>query len=85
VIAVAEPEGETCTAEGICEGVVGYAPQGEFGFGYDPVFYMPQQGRTMAQLPPEEKNRISHRARAAQAIRPVLERLVGRDHVSGKG
>jgi XTP/dITP diphosphohydrolase len=85
VIAVAEPGGETYTAEGICEGVIGYAPQGEFGFGYDPVFYMPQRGKTMAQLPPEEKNHVSHRARAAQAIRPVLERLSGGDHVSGKG
>jgi XTP/dITP diphosphohydrolase len=85
VIAVAEPEGETYTVDGVCEGVIAYSPEGEFGFGYDPVFYMPERGRTMAQLPPEEKNLVSHRARAAQAIRPVLEGLIGRDHVSGQG
>jgi XTP/dITP diphosphohydrolase len=85
VIAVAEPKGGTYTAEGVCEGEIGFGPQGDFGFGYDPVFWLRGRGRTMAQLPPEEKNRISHRARAAQAMRPVLERLVGRDHVSGQG
>jgi XTP/dITP diphosphohydrolase len=85
VIAVAEPEGETYTVDGVCEGVIAYSPEGEFGFGYDPVFYMPERGKTMAQLPPEEKNLVSHRARAAQAIRPVLESLIGRDHVSGQG
>ena len=85
VIAVAEPGGGTYTAEGVCEGEIAFGPQGDLGFGYDPVFLLFERERTMAQLPPEEKNRISHRARAAQAIRPVLERLVGRDHVSGKG
>jgi XTP/dITP diphosphohydrolase len=85
VIAVAEPGGETYTAEGVCEGEIAFGPQGDFGFGYDPVFLLRGSGRTMAQLPPEEKNGISHRARAAQAMRPVLERLVGRDHVSGQG
>jgi XTP/dITP diphosphohydrolase len=81
VIAVAEPGGETYTAEGVCEGEIAFGPQGDFGFGYDPVFLLRGSGRTMAQLPPEEKNGISHRARAAQAMRPVLGRLVGRDHV----
>jgi XTP/dITP diphosphohydrolase len=85
VIAVAEPEGQTYTVDGVCEGVIAYSPEGEFGFGYDPVFYMPERGKTMAQLPPEEKNQVSHRARAAHAIRPVLESLIGRDHVSGQG
>jgi XTP/dITP diphosphohydrolase len=85
VIAVAKPTGGTYTAEGICEGEIAFGPQGDFGFGYDPVFILRGLGRTMAQLPPGEKNRISHRARAAQAMRPVLERLVGRDHVPGQG
>jgi XTP/dITP diphosphohydrolase len=85
VIAVAEPGGGTYTAEGVCEGEIGFGPQGDFGFGYDPVFVLRGRGRTMAELPPEEKNRISHRARAAQAMRPTLERLVGRDHVPGEG
>jgi XTP/dITP diphosphohydrolase len=61
-------------AEGVCEGVIGFAPAGEGGFGYDPVFYLPERRCTMAELPQEEKNRISHRARAAQAMRPILER-----------
>ncbi len=85
VIALAEPEGQTLTAEGICEGRVAFAPQGHLGFGYDPVFYLPGYDKTMGQLPPEEKNRISHRAKAAQGIRPILEALIGGDHVSGKG
>jgi XTP/dITP diphosphohydrolase len=63
--------------EGVCEGVIGFAPGGEGGFGYDPVFYLPDRGCTMAQLPTEEKNHISHRARAAQAMRPILERELG--------
>jgi XTP/dITP diphosphohydrolase len=85
VIAVAEPEGQTFTAEGVCEGSIAFAPQGHFGFGYDPVFYLPEYDKTLAQLPPDEKNRISHRAKAAQGIRPILEALIGRDHVSSKG
>jgi XTP/dITP diphosphohydrolase len=78
VIAVAEPEGETYTAEGTCEGVIAYAPQGDYGFGYDPIFYLPEHDKTMAQLPPEVKNRISHRARAAQEIRDTLEGILRR-------
>ena len=81
VIAVAQPGGDTFTSEGACEGVIAFGPEGRFGFGYDPVFYMPEYGRTMAQLPPEEKNHISHRARAAAGIRPVLESLAGGRHV----
>ncbi len=60
--------------EGVCEGVIGFEPRGEGGFGYDPVFYLPDRDCTMAELPSEEKNRISHRARAAQAMRLILER-----------
>ncbi|HOT91557.1 MAG TPA: RdgB/HAM1 family non-canonical purine NTP pyrophosphatase [Anaerolineae bacterium] len=68
-----EPVREFIT-EGVCEGVIGFEPRGEAGFGYDPVFYLPERGCTMAELSAEEKNRISHRARAAQAMRPILER-----------
>jgi XTP/dITP diphosphohydrolase len=85
VVALAEPEGQTFTAEGVCEGRIAFTPQGDFGFGYDPVFYLPGYDKTMAQLPAEEKNRISHRAKAAQGIRPILETLIGGDHVSGEG
>ena len=73
VIAVVLPPGGTLvTAEGICEGVIGMAPRGDMGFGYDPVFYMPALGRTMAELPPALKDRISHRARAAMRIKSAL-------------
>lgn len=63
--------------EGVCEGVIGFEARGEAGFGYDPVFYIPERGCTMAELSAEEKNRISHRARAAQKMRPILERELG--------
>lgn len=63
--------------EGICEGIISFEPRGEGGFGYDPVFYLFEYSCTMAQLTEAEKNRISHRARAAQAMRPILERELG--------
>lgn len=74
VIAIATPQGEVRTAKGTCEGIIAFEPRGQHGFGYDPVFYMPEHGCTMAQLPPEVKNRVSHRARAAERIRPLLNR-----------
>ncbi len=72
VIAVAAPEGILHFAEGVCHGEIIPEERGEHGFGYDPLFFLPDHGRTMAELSPEEKNRISHRARAAQAIHPIL-------------
>jgi len=75
VIVVAAPAGQTWSAEGTCEGRIIDTPRGDGGFGYDPVFFIPDRHCTMAELPAEEKNRISHRARAAQALRPVLKRL----------
>jgi XTP/dITP diphosphohydrolase len=77
VVAVAVPGGEVQTAEGACEGHIGDAPRGEFGFGYDPVFVVEGMGsRTMAELAPDIKNRISHRARALAAARPILIQLL---------
>ena len=61
VVAVCTPEGEIHTAEGICEGRITHAPAGQHGFGYDPVFLVLERGGTMAQLPPEEKNRAATR------------------------
>ncbi|NLE75590.1 MAG: XTP/dITP diphosphatase [Chloroflexi bacterium] len=75
VIAVASPQGRRWTAEGACAGVIAHEPQGSGGFGYDPLFFLPTHGCTMAELPEEEKNRISHRAAAARGIRPVLQQL----------
>jgi XTP/dITP diphosphohydrolase len=68
VIAVVTPDGQFHTAEGTCEGIITFEPKGEHGFGYDPVFYFQEYGMTMAELPPETKNEISHRARAAHNL-----------------
>jgi len=71
-VAAEAPDGRTCQAEGTCEGYIAPTPAGEGGFGYDPIFYLPEFGRTVAQLPLEVKNRLSHRARAIKAVRPLL-------------
>jgi XTP/dITP diphosphohydrolase len=63
--------------EGRIEGRILEAPRGERGFGYDPVFFVPELGRSLAELSLEEKNRISHRARALQAVRPALVEALG--------
>ena len=75
VIALASPRGEVQFSEGICRGVIGFAPKGSNGFGYDPLFIVPEQGCTFAELSSEEKNRISHRSRAMQGMLRILERL----------
>ncbi len=77
VIAIATPEGMVELCYGECEGIITFAPKGEGGFGYDPVFYLPAMGKTMAELSLDEKNKISHRAQAAREARHVLERLIG--------
>lgn len=69
-LAFVDPEGTLLTADGTCEGVILDQPRGRSGFGYDPLFYMPALGKTLAEIELAEKNRISHRARA-------LDRLVG--------
>src|SRR2546421_1062629 len=71
-ITIAEPSGYYRTVEGAIEGRIANAPRGEHGFGYDPIFLVPELGKTTAELPPEVKNRISHRGRAAQAAAAVL-------------
>ena len=65
VIALSWPDGHVETFEGQCNGVISLEPKGTHGFGFDPVFFMPEHGGTMAELPEKVKNRISHRARAA--------------------
>jgi len=75
-VAVATPEGETVVVEGTCEGRIAREPRGEGGFGYDPIFYLPEFGRTMAELPPDVKNQISHRAKAMHAAKNVIRRLL---------
>jgi XTP/dITP diphosphohydrolase len=74
-VALVLPDGREWVCEGRCEGRIGVEPRGENGFGYDPIFYLPDRGRTMAELPPEEKNAISHRGRALAAMRALLEEV----------
>lgn len=74
--ALATPRGGVEIAEGSCQGVIALAPRGKHGFGYDPVFYLPEQGCTMAELEPEVKNKISHRARAALKIKEALQKRI---------
>ncbi len=74
LLVLAAPPDHIHAVEGICEGRVSLAPEGTHGFGYDPVFFVPDYGATMAQLSPEVKNRISHRALAVQAMLPILMR-----------
>lgn len=75
VLVLAVPGGKVHITEGTCEGIIALEARGNHGFGYDPIFYSPEQGKTMAQLPPAIKNRISHRARAVQRMLPILSRL----------
>lgn len=76
VAALVLPDDREFTAEGICEGVIAFNARGEGGFGYDPVFYLVEQDKMMAELSGDEKNRLSHRARAAQGLREILAPLV---------
>lgn len=75
VIAIATPSSLVELCEGKCEGVIAREPKGELGFGYDPIFYLPNLGKTMAELPLELKNEISHRGKAARLALPILKRL----------
>ena len=63
-------------ARGECPGVIGYAPQGENGFGYDPIFFLPEKKKTFAQLTGEEKNAISHRGKALEKFKEELEKYL---------
>ncbi len=75
-IALAAPDGVLAEAEGKIEGVIIDERRGENGFGYDPHFLVPSLGKTTAEIPPEHKNRISHRGNALRAIRPAIERCL---------
>jgi XTP/dITP diphosphohydrolase len=75
VIAVATPEGRVELCSGECAGLITFEPRGEQGFGYDPIFYLPDLDKTMAELSLETKNQISHRGQAARKVAGVLARL----------
>lgn len=74
VICCAFPDGGEVMARGECPGILAQGPSGDGGFGYDPIFYLPQLGKTMAQLTPAEKNQISHRVRALAGFQKEWER-----------
>ena len=74
VIACAYPDGTVDTATGVIEGKIAHEPKGENGFGYDPVFYLPERGCTTGELPPEEKNAISHRGIAVRKMVEILKK-----------
>ena len=73
VITCCFPNGDVITARGECPGTIAFAPMGEGGFGYDPVFFVPQMKKTFAQLTAEEKNAISHRGKALEVFQKKLE------------
>jgi len=75
-VALATPEGIVRTVDGVCEGIIAFGPAGSNGFGYDPVFYLPEADQTMAQLPPDVKNQVSHRGRAAKNALAVLKEML---------
>lgn len=78
IIALATPEGKVKLFSGERRGFITFKPKGEQGFGYDPIFYLPELDKTMAELPPEVKNRISHRGEAARKVSKALVKLSGK-------
>jgi XTP/dITP diphosphohydrolase len=79
VIALATKEGLIGVAEGSVEGFIAYEPKGENGFGYDPIFFVPEFDQTLAQVPSAQKHQISHRGRAARAAIPLIKQMLGSD------
>ena len=75
-IAAAFPDGRTVTVKGTMEGIIGYEQKGENGFGYDPIFYVPEIGKYSAELPLKEKNKISHRGKALLLIKQKLKEMI---------
>lgn len=75
VAALAKPNGEVVTCEGVCEGIIAFEMKGKSGFGYDPLFLLPEYGKTFAELGEEMKNKISHRARALGKIKEIINNL----------
>jgi XTP/dITP diphosphohydrolase len=76
VMAIVSPEGEMQTVEGKCRGRITFSPQGKHGFGFDPIFFVPEFGKTMAELEPEAKNQISHRAQALKKLKLILPQFL---------
>ena len=79
VIALGWPSGEVKTVSGAVEGLIALEPSGHSGFGYDPVFYLPERGRTMAELPMDEKDSISHRGEASRKALVLLQDMIEKE------
>ncbi len=80
-VACVFPNGDTLKSEGVCEGIILREKRGENGFGYDPVFYLPELGKSMAELSEKEKNRVSHRGKAVRAFgEKLLEYMKGKKY-----
>lgn len=77
VIATAIPGGKIVTTKGTIEGIIGYEIKGENGFGYDPIFFVPEYGMTTAEMAPEQKNSISHRGKALRLMKDELKKELG--------
>lgn len=75
-IAAALPDGAVLTSEGVMEGIIGHEISGENGFGYDPIFYLPEYGCTSAEITPEQKNEISHRGKALVQMKELLKKYL---------
>ena len=71
-IAIVTPDGRAFHGAGLCEGRIAREQRGDFGFGYDPIFFVPELGKHMAELPPDEKHRISHRGKALAVAKRIL-------------
>lgn len=78
-IAAVLPDGRVLHTEAAVEGTIAYEPAGSGGFGYDPIFYLPEYGKTSAEIPIEEKNKISHRGKALEAMKQQLKEWYGRE------
>ncbi len=83
VAAIAFPGGKTMSAKGVLNGVIAESATGSHGFGYDPVFVLPEYGQTLGQLPPEVKNQISHRARAFAQAKTLLQQMMAEQNSVG--
>ncbi|GMU52827.1 MAG: non-canonical purine NTP pyrophosphatase [Candidatus Xenobia bacterium] len=76
VAVLVDAQGQLTVSPGAVEGLINYAPRGEGGFGYDPIFYLPEHGCTMAELPSEVKNSLSHRGRAVRGLFSQIQALI---------
>lgn len=80
-VAAVFPDGTVSTVRGVIEGQIAQEAEGENGFGYDPIFYVPEYGCTTAQMTPEQKNELSHRGKAIRAMRDILKEKSGEETV----